>query len=220
MTIRFLGSTSGYVELDAPSTAGNNLLVLPTSNGSSRQTLMTDGSGALSWAWAGGSLFYRLNSALAGANGTSAQSIFGIAPLLASNTVYDFEMAVTLEKTAGATSHTIGLSFGGLATLNNIFYQVLGTTATVANPSITVPTVFTTVSTASNTVLTAALASATSNLRTYIRGSVSINAGGNFIPLYTLSAAPGGAYSTVAGSFMRLTPIGASGSNSSQGAWS
>ena len=50
MTLRLNGSTSGYVEIDAPATAGSNTLVLPTGNGTSGQYLQTNGSGALSWA--------------------------------------------------------------------------------------------------------------------------------------------------------------------------
>ena len=49
MTIRLNGQTSGYVELEAPATAGSNTLVLPTGNGTSGQYLQTDGSGGLSW---------------------------------------------------------------------------------------------------------------------------------------------------------------------------
>ena len=49
MTLRLNGSTSGYVEIDAPATAGSNTLVLPTGNGTSGQYLQTDGSGGLSW---------------------------------------------------------------------------------------------------------------------------------------------------------------------------
>lgn len=47
--VRLSGSTSGYVELAAPATAGNNTLKLPTSNGSVGQLLGGDGSGNLSW---------------------------------------------------------------------------------------------------------------------------------------------------------------------------
>jgi hypothetical protein len=50
MTIRLNGQTSGYVELEAPATAGSNTLVLPDGNGTSGQYLQTDGSGGLSWA--------------------------------------------------------------------------------------------------------------------------------------------------------------------------
>ena len=50
MTIRLVGSTSGYTEIDAPAVAGSNTLVLPTGNGSSGQFLQTNGSGTLSFA--------------------------------------------------------------------------------------------------------------------------------------------------------------------------
>ena len=49
MSLRLNGSTSGYVELDAPAAAGSNTLVLPDGNGTSGQYLQTDGSGGLSW---------------------------------------------------------------------------------------------------------------------------------------------------------------------------
>jgi hypothetical protein len=49
MSVRLNGSTSGYVELDAPAVAGNNTLVLPTGNGSDGNILGTDGAGNLSW---------------------------------------------------------------------------------------------------------------------------------------------------------------------------
>jgi len=49
MTLRLNGSTSGYVEIDAPATAGSNTLVLPNGNGTSGQVLSTNGSGALSF---------------------------------------------------------------------------------------------------------------------------------------------------------------------------
>jgi hypothetical protein len=49
MSLRLNGSTSGYVEIDAPATAGNNTLTLPDGNGTSGQYLQTDGSGELSW---------------------------------------------------------------------------------------------------------------------------------------------------------------------------
>jgi len=49
MAIRLNGSTSGYVELDAPATAGSNTLVLPNGDGNPGEYLQTDGLGALSW---------------------------------------------------------------------------------------------------------------------------------------------------------------------------
>ena len=49
MSLRLKGSTSGYVELEAPATSSNNTLTLPDGNGTSGQYLQTNGSGALSW---------------------------------------------------------------------------------------------------------------------------------------------------------------------------
>jgi hypothetical protein len=48
--ISLRGTSSGYVELSCPAVGGNNTLVLPANNGSADQALVTNGSGALSWA--------------------------------------------------------------------------------------------------------------------------------------------------------------------------
>ena len=49
MALRLLGSGSGYIELKAPASAGDNTLTLPTNNGSANTYLKTDRSGNLSW---------------------------------------------------------------------------------------------------------------------------------------------------------------------------
>ena len=49
MTLRLNASIAGYVEIDAPSSAASNTLVLPNGNGSDGNILGTDGSGNLSW---------------------------------------------------------------------------------------------------------------------------------------------------------------------------
>lgn len=218
MTLRLNGSTSGYTEIDAPAVAGSNTLVLPGGNGSNRQVLMGDGAGALSFSWDAGSLFYRLNSNLAGANVNTAQSVFGVGVTLAASTVYAFEMAAQFAKTAGTTSHTFGIGMGGTATVNNYIAQGTRFSTTTAGFD-TAPYGIWTLS-VGNTVITGASTAASATWTVQIRGTVSINAGGTFIPQYTLSAAPGGAYSTVAGSYIKFTPIGAAGSASSQGTWS
>ena len=41
----------------------------------------------------------------------------------------------------------------------------------------------------------------------------------SFIPQYTVSAAPGGAYTTQIGSYIKLSPISVSGANTSIGTW-
>ena len=219
MALRLNGSTSGFTALDAPAAAGSNTLVLPTGNGTARQTMMTDGAGALSFQWDAGSLFYRLNADLAGSNVNTAQSVFGVGVTLAGSTVYAFEAIYALSKSAGTTSHTIGLGFGGTATINNILYSGTLYFASGLNTFDSGVELFA-ISQATNTVVTAATTLAGVGFASIIRGTVSINAGGTFIPQYTLSAAPGGAYSTVAGSYIKFTPIGAAGSASSQGTWS
>ena len=167
-----------------------------------------------------GQQYYRLLNALAGANVTTAQSTFGVGVNLSASTVYEFEANIMLSKTAGATSHTVGFGFGGTATLNNINYQVNGLGSTSATLSISSAS-YTSgyIATASNTTTSAAVASATVNWWFLLKGTVSVNAAGSFIPQYTLSAAPGGAYSTVSGSYFKINPLGASGSNISVGTW-
>ena len=222
MTLRLNGSTSGYTEIDAPAVAGSNTIVLPTGNGTSRQTLMGDGAGALSFSWDAGSLFYRLNADQAGANVNTAQSVFGVGVTLAASTVYAFDTVYLFSKTAGTTSHTIGFGYGGTATLNNIAWRGEGMTDNNAIPftrANSTTSLFAS-SSAANLTATDARSTATQSGSFRLSGTVSINAGGTFIPQYTLSAAPGGAYSTVAGSYIRLTPIGAAGSASFQGTWS
>lgn len=222
MSVRLNGSTSGYTELDAQASPGNNTLKFPANNGAARQTMMTDGAGALSFQWDAGSLFYRLNADLAGANVNTAQSMFGVGVTLAANTVYAFEAAFVLNKSTGSfAAHSIGLGFGGAATVNNIFYTTVGVFTQTAYPSVTPPDVLNVVVSASNaTMASAGSGSGSLNFRSIMRGTVSINGGGTFIPQYTLSAAPGQAYTAIAGSYIKFTPIGAAGSASSQGTWS
>ena len=165
-------------------------------------------------------MFYRLNSNFAGANSSTAQSLFNVGVTLGAGTVYAFTADFLLSKTAGTTSHTLGILFGGTATLNNIFYTAYVTGATVAPPTVgtgTTSASHITIATIAN--LTSATSSATIQYGYTYHGTVSIDAGGTFIPQYKLSAAPGGAYSTVAGSFFAIWPIGAAGANTSVGSW-
>lgn len=165
---------------------------------------------------------YRLNSTLAGANVTTAQSLLGAGVTLEGSTVYAFEAACGLTKSAGATSHNFGLGFGGTATLNNIGYHVNGqlnaTSLTTTTSSLGNLFPFFIQSASATTICSPA--SATTAIIIYMRGTVSVNAGGTFIPQYTLSAAPGGAYTTAAASFFEIWPLGASGLDTSIGPWS
>ena len=167
-----------------------------------------------------GAQFFRLESNLAGANVATVQSVFNVSVTLSTSTVYAFEAMYYFNKTAGTTSHTLGIGYGGSATLNSILYggiafdgsTVLPTRATAGTSQLASAS-------AANLVVTGANATAAVTAFISIKGIVSINGGGTFTPQYTLSAAPGGAYSTMANSYFLIYPIGASGANISVGAW-
>jgi hypothetical protein len=167
-------------------------------------------------------MFYRLNGGLAGSNVNTAQSLFGAGITLAASTVYAFESFYILQKTSGTTSHTIASLFGGTATLNNINYSIFWSrdNAAAASSSMVTFSAFLGYATsASNLVITSAITSANQTFCALIKGTVSIDASGTFIPQYRLSAAPGGAYTTIAGSYFAIWPIGAAGSSTSVGPW-
>ena len=166
-----------------------------------------------------GAQFFRLESNLAGANVSTVQNTFGVSVTLSTSTIYAFESVIALSKAAGATSHTFSVGFGGSATVNNIGYGIIeksnATSFTNLSNSDTIQAF---IQTASATSM-GTVASATQFFMQNIKGIVSINGGGTFTPQYTLSAAPGGAYSTMANSYFLIYPIGASGANISVGAW-
>lgn len=168
-----------------------------------------------------GAQYYRLNSGVAGSNATGAQSLFGVGVTLSASTVYKFEAEVFLSKTAGATSHTISILFGGTATVNNIAYVLYSSSITTQSTYNYIDTSVAAgvVTQATATVSSTATAAAAVARHYKISGTVSINAGGTFIPQYQLSAAPGGAYTTNTNSTFFIYPVGAAGSNISVGAW-
>lgn len=166
-------------------------------------------------------LMYRINADTAGANATGVQTMFpGIAsgvPLVG-GTIYEIEADIGLVKAAGATSHTVSLVFtasGGL-TINNIWWN-----ANVASDADGLAgantSIFGTALTAR--VVTAAIATAAWNVYLRVNGTISVNAGGLLRPDYQLSAAPGGAYSTRAGSYFKFRPVGDAGADINIGGW-
>lgn len=169
-----------------------------------------------------GMQYYRLNTPFTGANQTAAQSWFNgtgnLAVTLSSSTVYNFEALFYHFKASASTSHILSSLFGGTATVNNILYQVLNSAGTTAFP------VFDTqISGGSSTVTTALNISSATTTAIYriikMQGTVSINSGGTFIPQYSMSAAPNAGYTTGAGSYFAIWPVGAAGSNTSVGTW-
>lgn len=167
--------------------------------------------------------FYRLNSGNVGSNATGAQSVFGVGVSLIANTVYAFESFYVLQKSAGTTSHTIAVSFGGTAGLNNINYGIIwnrdNTTAASSNMTGIASAYQSFATSASSLVLTSAIASSGQTITLKLSGTVSISTAGTFIPQYTLSAAPGGAYTTLTGSYFKIAALGAAGANTSIGSW-
>jgi hypothetical protein len=167
--------------------------------------------------------FFRLNAGLLGANALGTQNTLGVVVTLSSSTVYAFEFLFTLTKIAGTTSHTLGYQFGGTATVNNtLIYTHYTNAATGAGASIPAGTATHAIGIGNTTGTFASAGSIVTQSVVFINkgyGTVSINAGGTFIPQYTLSAAPGGAYTVQPGSFLLIYPIGIAGANTSVGTW-
>lgn len=167
-----------------------------------------------------GAQFFRLNADLVGTQATTAQNAFGVGVTLSASTVYAFQYVAIFNKTAGTTSHSFSILFGGTATLNNIMYGGLSNNSNAGWPS-GQTSASNSFSTNAATALQFAggVTSANRFFEVFAQGTVSVNAGGTFIPQYILGAAPGGAYSTVAGSYFLIYPISASGANTSVGTW-
>lgn len=166
-----------------------------------------------------GQQFFQVNSSIAGANVATAQSVFGVSVTLSASTVYAFEAAYYMNKTVGATSHTVGFGFGGTATINSIYWNALGIDITTTFPFRAAAQQLVASNSLANIVWSGAIASAAANFVANVKGTISINAAGTFTPQYTLSAAPGGAYSAMPGSYFLIYPIGTSGSNVNVGTW-
>lgn len=165
-------------------------------------------------------MYYRLENSYSGSNVNTAQPALGVSVTLVGNTVYAFDCNVIIRKTAGSNAHSQTVSFGGTATLNNIFFNVLFNQFSANNTTDVSTTNYFAFSTvATSTTLGSSISTSTQTRRFKINGTVSINAGGTFSPQYTLSAAPGAAYSTLVGSYIAIWPIGAAGANTSVGPW-
>ena len=163
--------------------------------------------------------YYRLDSGYAGSNVNTVQPIFGVGVTLSGSTVYEFEIVIYIAKSAGTTAHTMAIGFGGTATLNNILWQGLINGSSSSVPLNNTGSYYTISNSANAFVVTGSVTTASYFDQAIIKGTVSINAGGTFIPQYTLSAAPGGAYTTQAGSYIKISPISASGANTNIGTW-
>lgn len=160
--------------------------------------------------------FYRLGTPLVGLDATGAQSLFGVGVTLSSNTVYEFYSWFSIFKTAGTTAHVTQLQFGGTAVVNDILASFIGNGNRTGYDS--TPVVSTIASTAA-TAIAGSNTGAAFSRNGILTGTISITTGGTFIPQYSLTAAPGGAYTTAAGSYFAIWPIGTGVSSVSVGSW-
>lgn len=198
----FAGDTSGSVTIQVPEVCGSNVLTLPLSNG-----LIP------------GELIYRLETSYTGTATTSAQSFLGVGVTLNSSTVYQFEGLFAISKSATASTHNINLLFGGTATLNNIAYSAYSPSSTMTSfANVDNGVTYTGfIQTTSATYIGGPTTAAVFK-HIFMKGTVSISAGGTFIPQYqtTVSVGP---YTTAIGSYFKMSPMNVSGANTSIGTW-
>jgi hypothetical protein len=167
-----------------------------------------------------GEMIYRLNATYTGLNQTAAQPIFGAGVTLVGSAVYFFEFDCPMTKTSGTASHAISLLFGGTATINNIGYNVFitGSSNSTLTSSLAITAQYIRTAAASAITLSG-LGTNPAVWRAIVRGTVSIDAGGTFIPQYSCSVAPGGSWVTNIGAYCKIYPLSVSGANTSIGNW-
>jgi hypothetical protein len=150
-----------------------------------------------------------VNSDVTGTAGTGSQPIFAAATdriTLAGSTAYLFELY--LQCTNGATTCTKALDFsGGTATFTFMNYAAIGQGTLAVNTTGTAQSAAN-VNQATSTVI---LATGTTQWWLRARGAFRINAGGTFLPQFAFSANPTGTVLIKAGTFIRITPIGGTG---------
>lgn len=142
-----------------------------------------------------------------GQNVLTAQPWFptaGGVTILANSTYY-FDGNLVTTRTAGASSHTTGLLFGGTATITAIDYEAQwrtgDTNAAAAANGVRV-------NVATNTTIKAASTATTEDTDINVYGVVRFTTGGTFIPQFIYSAAPGGTPTIKRGSYFRMIPMG------------
>jgi hypothetical protein len=164
--------------------------------------------------------FIVLASSYTGSDVSTAQQVFNSptngAITLPASTSYFMEAVYYITRAAGTTSHTLSTLFALGGTLTSIAYTA-DTTSTTGNALGAVSRIYATAATA--TAVTAASTTATENITVIIKGVVRTNTAGSFTPQIKYSAAPGGAPTILANSYLRLIPIG-NNTVASVGNWS
>ena len=212
MTFRLNGSTSGFTEIDSPAVAGNNTLILPTGNGTSGQVLSTNGSGTLSWIDTPDPTLTLLRTTdLVGADVTAPQTMFNATVNVVAGVTYRLEGFVYLTKTTGIISHQMQITTGGgTASRTSLMLSGVGVKNNDANPiSGATSTANSIWAQSSGSTVTVFPLTAVANVSVafHLRGLISVTTSGTFFPQYTLTVAPGGAYTVKAGSHLSLIPV-------------
>lgn len=157
-----------------------------------------------------------LSGNFTGIDSSNAQPVFDTAQdtfTLEGSMIYFFE-AMYYISTAGTTSHSTSVLFGGTATFTSLAYSALAK-QTATDISGTISAVWAT--SAAAVTVGAAAATATFN-QVILKGTLRVNAAGTLIPQFKYSAAPGAAPVVQAGSYFRLQPAGTD-TDVSKGAW-
>lgn len=158
---------------------------------------------------------YRLKNAYAGADSTATQKLFGVGCTLEANTVYIFEIFNYMVKNTGTNAHTFSLVFGGTASYSIAYvYNTVGT----SNGTLTTNAPIGNYTTLKTMLVTGSITTAAYAITNVIKGTVTTSTAGTFIPQYSLSAAPGGAYTTYT-AYCLIYPIGTSASDNNVGTW-
>lgn len=129
--LRLNGTSSGYVGLQGAAAAGSTTYTLPSADGTTGQALVTNGSGTLSWATAGGSVSISNDTSTAtdvypaflnATTGTASTIYTGNAKLLYKPSTGEFKSEVPVAQNGIFvnaqtidTSYTIASSFNGLS---------------------------------------------------------------------------------------------------------
>ena len=148
-----------------------------------------------------------------GTNSSAAQKVFNLgtgsagAITLPASTAYFMEATYYITRAVGTNSHTLSTLFAVSNALTGITYTA-DTTSTTGNTLGAVSRIYGTATTA--VIVTAASISASENITVVIRGIVRTNTSTTFTPQVKYDTAPGGDPTFLAGSFIRLTPIGSS----------
>ena len=148
-----------------------------------------------------------------GGDSSTAQKVFNLgtgsagAITLPASTSYFMEAIYYITRSVGSNSHNLSTLFALGAALNGITYTA-DTTSTTGNTLGAVSRIYGTAATA--VAVTGASSSSTENITVVIRGIVRTNTSTTFTPQVKYDVAPGGAPTFLAGSYIRLTPIGSS----------